>query len=239
MATTEFLNDPIGKAISDFKNGIRNTNIIVHSDLCEDDEMSVNYLFRSFNNMPPIEKKALTLCRGKILDVGAAAGCHANWLIENNYDILAIDTSQGAVDYLKQNNIPAENINFFKLNNVKFDTILMLMNGIGIAGKMASLEPFLLHAKSLLNHGGQIICDSTDIQYLYEDDDGGQWIDLNSQYYGEMEFQMEYADTKTNWFPWLYIDFDTLKEKCKLIGLKAELILTSENNQFLAKITVL
>jgi len=235
----DFENDPIGNAITDFQHGTVSQDIIVHSDLCEDDIMDVNYLFRSFENMPPIEKKALTMCKGKVLDVGAAAGCHAKWLNDNGFDILAIDTSEGAINYLKSLNLPSQKIDFHHLTEHKFDTILLLMNGIGIAGRIKQIERFLIHAKSLLNPSGQIICDSTDIQYLYEDDEGAQWVDLNSQYYGEMEFQMEYKDSKTNWFPWLYIDFDTLSEKCSNLGLNAELIMTSENNHFLAQITIL
>lgn len=232
-----FEKDPIGKAIHDFQNENATDHIIVHSDLCEDDEMQVSYLFRQFDNMPPIEKQALELCNGKILDVGAGAGCHAKWLIEQKLDTFAIDTSKGAVDYMKSVDIPCQHIDFYQLKNQTFDTILCLMNGLGIAGKLDQLDRFLTHAKSLLNDNGQIICDSTDIQYLYEDDEGGQWIDLNSNYYGEMEFQMEYKQTTTEWFPWLYVDFDRLSTHCEKIGLKATLILTSENNHYLAKIT--
>ena len=171
--------------------------------------------------MPPIEKKALQLCKGKILDVGAAAGCHSKWLTENNHKVLAIDTSKGAIEYLESQNIPCTEIDFHLHSNQTYDTILLLMNGIGIAGKLHRLEPFLMHAKTLLNTGGQIICDSTDIQYLYEDDEGGRWIDLNSAYYGEMEFQMEYKSVKSDWFPWLYIDFETLQQKCDNVGMKS------------------
>ncbi len=235
----DFENDPIGKAIYDFQHGMVTEPIIVHSDLCEDDEMQVGYLFRDFENMPPIEKKALQLCKGKVLDVGAAAGCHAKWLLDRNMEVLSIDTSKGAISFLEDENYPCQNIDFHQLNNIKFDTILFLMNGIGIAGKLDRLKSFLSHAKSLLNDGGQIICDSTDIQYLYEDNEGGQWIDLNSQYYGEMEFQMEYKNTTTSWFPWLYIDFNLLQEECNKTGLHAEQIMTSENNHYLAKITIL
>lgn len=232
-----FEKDPIGKAIHEFEKKEKLEDIIVHSDLCEDDFMSVPYLFRSYEEMPPIEKMALDLCKGTILDVGSGAGCHSKYLVKQKMDVTAIDTSAGAINHLTTSKIKALNIDFFQLKEVKYDTILMLMNGIGIAGKLDKLSHFLAHAKSLLNHNGQIICDSTDIQYLYEDEEGGTWIDLNSNYYGEMEFQMTYKNVKSDWFDWLYVDFDTLTKVAEKIGLKTEKLVDSENNQYLVKLT--
>ncbi|MFK8045978.1 MAG: class I SAM-dependent methyltransferase [Crocinitomicaceae bacterium] len=232
-----FEKDPLGFAISDFINKEETPDIIVHSDLCDDDTMPVPYLFRTFENMPPIEKKALSLCKGLVLDVGAGAGCHTLHLKNQNFAVKAIDTSHGVIEYLKSTKIDCDCIDFLSYKSSKFDTILMLMNGIGIAGDLESLEPFLHHAKSLMKPGGQILCDSTDISYMYIDDEGAKWMDLASNYYGEMQFQMTYKTAKTDWFPWLYIDFKTLETKAKNVGLKAEMIVDSENDQFLAKLT--
>ncbi len=234
-----FDKDPLGKAIDDFHNNSNLENIVVQSDLCEDDIIAIDYLFRNYNDMPPIEKKALSLCEGEILDVGAGAGCHTKWLLENKKKVFAIDNSKGSIDYLKSQNFPCEHIDFLHVKNKKYDTILLLMNGLGIAQKMSLLKPFLLHAKSILNTNGQIICDSTDIRYLYEDEEGGTWFDLNSEYYGEMQFKMTYRSTESDWFSWLYIDFNSLDKICQEIGLKAEKIIDSENDHYLAKITIL
>lgn len=233
----DFKNDPIGQAIYDYKNGKHDTNIIVHSDLCDDDNLPVEYLFREFKDMPPLEKKALEFCKGKILDVGAAAGCHSKYLLEKNFDTHAIDTSKGSFEHLQDLNISVKNTAFLNLKSITFDTILLLMNGIGIAGRLDKLDVFLNHCNLLLNKEGIVICDSTDINYLYEDNEGGRWTDLNSSYYGEMEFQMEYKSNKGEWFDWLYIDFETLKKHAEKAGFKIEKVFESENNEFLATLT--
>ena len=113
----------------------------------------------------------------------------------------------------------------------------MMMNGIGIAGKLSNLKHTLLHAKSLLKRGGKILCDSSDVKYLYEDEDGSLWIDLNSEYYGNFRFQMKYKKEKGPWFDWLYVDFDSLFTTCKEIGLKANRVMESDDH-FLAEITL-
>jgi len=227
------LNDPLGQAILDFSKHGFTENIIVHSDLCDDDVMPVPYLFRSFADMPEIEQHALSLCKGEVLEVGAGTGCHSKHLVNNGFSTLSIDTSKGAIDYLTSQDLASKKIAFLDYNDKKFDTILILMNGLGLAGKLIDLNSFLLHAKSLLNDGGKIITDSTDIRYLYEDDEGGVWMDLNSHYPGEMEFKMDYKTHSSDWFSWVYIDFETLEYEAEKAGLKATKIKEDDNFHYL------
>jgi 2-polyprenyl-3-methyl-5-hydroxy-6-metoxy-1,4-benzoquinol methylase len=228
--------DPIGKAILEYSKFKKPADIIVSSDICEDDIIPIELLFRTFDEMPEIEKIALNECKGKILDVGAGAGSHVKHLQNKGFKVLAIEISQGAVDYMISQHIDAKKINFFDYNNEKFDTILLLMNGIGIAGKLSNLENTLNHAKSLLNPGGQILCDSSDIKYLYEDEDGSIWTDLNSEYYGNFRFQMKYKKEVGAWFDWLYVDFENLFQIASKVGLKT-LRLIEKENHYLAKLT--
>ena len=170
------------------------------------------------------------------MEVGAGTGCHSKYLNKNGFDTFSIDTSPGAIDYIKSQNIPCQNIPLLTYKNECFDTILILMNGLGLAGKLNQVSDFLLHAKSLLNEDGIILADSSDIRYLYEDYDGGTWIDLNSPYPGEMEFQMEYKNHKSDWFPWVYIDYDTLEKEALKVGLKSTKIMENENFHYLVKL---
>ena len=229
--------DPIGSAIMDYAASKKPADIIVSSDICEDDIIPVEVLFRSLEEMPELEQLALDKCKGKVLDAGAGAGIHALELMDRGHEVKAIDISKGAVTYMKKQGIDAEQISFLNLKNEKYDTILMLMNGIGIAGKLANLERTLKHAKSLLKPGGKILCDSSDIKYLYEDEDGALWVDLNSEYYGNFRFQMKYKKEKGQWFDWLYVDFDNLFQAAQKVGLKASKIY-DENDNYLAEITL-
>jgi len=232
-------NDPLGQAILEFsKNGFTE-NIIVHSDLCDDDVLPVEYLFRSFDEMPEIEQKALSLCSGHVLEVGAGTGCHAKHLKEKGINTYSIDTSKGSIEYIKKQGLNCEKIPFLDFKGQTFDSILILMNGLGLAGKLINVSEFLTHAKSLLKKGGKIITDSTDIRYLYEDDEGGVWMDLNSQYPGEMEFKMDYKSHESDWFPWVYLDFETLEHEAKKIGLKALKIMEDDNFHYLTTLEII
>ncbi len=229
-------NDPIGLAIQDFTKGTNDQNIVVSSDICDDDIIPVEMLFRSYDEMPELEQLALSLCEGKILDVGAAAGVHAKFLSDKGLNTEAIDISQGAVDFMQNNGVKARKADFFKEQEGDFDTLLFLMNGIGIAGNLANLDATLLHAKKLVTAHGKLICDSTDIKYLYEDDNGGMWVDLNNEYYGNFRFQMHYKNQQTDVFDWLYVDFENLKQAAERTGWKA-VKRFSDNDHFLAELT--
>lgn len=228
--------DPIGKAILDYAKFKKPADIIVSSDLCEDDIIPVEVLFRSFEEMPELEKQALSLSRGKVLDVGAGAGVHALYLQDMGLQVDAIDLSEGAVQHMKSQGIKASKQDFFQYTGGPYDTILMLMNGIGIAGKLSNLERTLEHAKSLLKPGGQILCDSSDIKYLYEDEDGSVWIDLNNEYYGNFHFWMSYRKERGTRFDWLYADFDSLFKAAKNVGLKASRVYDKDDH-YLAQLT--
>jgi SAM-dependent methyltransferase len=228
--------DPIGKAITDFSRSKRPDDIIVCSEICEDDIIPIEVLFRNEDEMPELEVLALQNATGKILDVGAGAGTHANYLQNMGKDVTAIDISEGAVAFMQTQGLKSKKVDFFDLKDEKFDTILMLMNGIGVAGTLSNLEKTLEHAKSLLNPGGKILCDSSDIKYLYEDEDGSLWVNLNQEYYGNFRFQMKYKKETGPWFDWLYVDFDSLFNAAKNVGLKAVRLYDKDDN-YLAEIT--
>ena len=230
-------NDPIGTAILAYAKNQKPKDIIVSSDLCEDDIIPIEVLFRSYEEMPELEKLALKLCKGKILDVGAGAGIHSSHLKEQGMNVMAIDSSQGAIDYLKSKGIPCAKSTFDAFSGKSFDTLLFLMNGLGIAKTKANVSSFLNHAKTLLSPGGQILCDSSDVAYLYEEEDGSFWQDLNADYYGNFTFSMHYGEHSTPPFQWLYLDYDSLHELATQNGFNSQRVFVDEHH-YLAQLTL-
>jgi len=232
--------DVFGMALKDYQNGHYTEDIKTYSSLYEEDVIPIPYLFRTFNEMPKIEQKALQLAQGKVLDIGAGAGSHALYLQNKGYGVTALDNSEGAIDVCKDRGIKSTLLNnILDYSEEKYDTLLLLMNGIGLAGKLKNLSPFLQHLASLLLPNGQILLDSSDIVYMFEqDDDGGYWIPNDGTYYGEVEFEMEYKKQKSKPFDWVYVDINTLQNACESNGLNCELILSGEHYDYLAKLTL-
>lgn len=232
--------DIYGAALVEFQNNLSTEDITTYSSIAGEDSMPLSYLFRSYKEMPLLEQKALKLCKGNILDIGAGAGSHSIYLQENSKKVKAIDISKGAIEVCEQRGIKNARVeNIWELKNQKFDTLLALMNGTGICGKLENLGPFLKHLKTLLNKNGQILIDSSDIIYMFEDENGEHWIPSDIDYYGEVSFQMEYKKNKGDTFNWLYVDFNTLQRCANYNGFHCELISEGEHYDYLAKLTIL
>ena len=230
--------DPMGAAILDFQKHRKAARLRVLSSMFEEDEMPVTHLFRSIREMPVLEQKALQLAKGRVLDIGAGSGCHTLELQEKGLAVKAIDISPLSCEAMKLRGVKdAECINLFDDHlGTGFDTILLLMNGTGIAGKIEHLPALFQRLKVLLNPGGQILIDSSDLKYIYENEDGSFDINLNGAYYGEVDYQMIYKDVKGDRFDWLYVDFPLLKSIAETCGLHGELVAEGEHYDYLARI---
>lgn len=229
--------DPMGAAILDFQKQGKAARLRVLSSMFEEDEMPVTHLFRSVSKMPLLEQKALQLAKGRVLDIGAGAGCHTLALQEKGFTVKAIDISPLSCEAMKLRGVKdAECINLFDDHlGTGFDTILLLMNGTGIAGKIEHLPALFQRLKALLNPSGQILIDSSDLKYIYENEDGSFDINLNGAYYGEVDYQMIYKNVKGDRFDWLYVDFPLLKSIAETYGLHGELVAEGEHYDYLAR----
>jgi hypothetical protein len=109
-----------------------------------------------------------------------------------------------------------------------YDTLLLMMNGIGLSGTLNGLRDFFNAAKILLRAGGQLIFDSTDIAYLY----GGK-PPKTPEYYGEVLYRYEYRRQLSDWFKWLFIDRKTLATIAGMEGWKTRIICEDDRDQYL------
>ena len=226
--------DVFGQAILDYLLGDKAAIITTETSISEPDELPVSYLFRTYDEMPKIEQKALDLASGKVLDIGCGAGIHSLHLQNGKkMDVLALDASEGAMEACKKQGVKQTACQaVLNFNKGKYDTILLLMNGVGLAQSKAKLLNFLKHLKGLLTENGQILLDSSDIKYMYDKTD----LEELDDYYGDLMFTISYKTLSTS-FPWLFIDFENLKAMASAANLKCEKVITGENHDYLAKLT--
>jgi len=231
------MNDPFGEAIHDYFENEKAPDLIVNSNYTEGEEIAASWFFRTEKEMPIVERTALKRCNGKVLDIGAAAGCHAIILQKKGFNVTALEKSEKAVEIMRKRGIQkVVCIDIYNYSDNQFDTILLLMNGVGIGETLAGLEKLLNHLKTLLSEKGQILIDSTDIKYLFEEEDGSLWIDLtNEKYYGEMEYEVQYKKSVSK-FKWLFVDFKELKKVAGKAGLACILVENGKHHDFLAQL---
>ena len=232
------MKDLFGTAILDYQTNNSPEDIITETTISEADAMEVSYLFRSYKEMPKLEQKALQLAKGKILDVGCGAGSHSLYLQEKGLEVTSIDISENAIKACALRGVQNAQVqNVLDSNsNEKFDTILLLMNGTGIFGTLDQTSKYLQILKSLLAPNGQILVDSSDIIYMFdEDEDGSKWVSADG-YYGELTFTISYKNQTEEAFSWLYLDYNTLQNAAHANGLECELILEGEHFDYLARL---
>jgi SAM-dependent methyltransferase len=223
--------DVLGQAIFDHYHKLKPATLWIHNQYGPKEEMPVDTFFRDVDDMPDLELFAINECKGKVLDIGAGAGSHALFLQDRNVDVTAIDISPLAVQVMQGRGVKkAFEADIYTYHPGKFDTLLLLMNGIGLAGDLDGLKKLLMHFKSLLNTDGQILFDTSDINYLYE---GKLPLD---KYYGEIAYQYQYKQLKTDWFKWLYIDKQTLTKTAAEVGFSVEVLVEDEYDQYLIRL---
>jgi SAM-dependent methyltransferase len=231
------MKDLFGKAILDFQTNNHPQNLITETNISEADEMEVAYLFRNYNQMPKMEQKALQLSKGKILDVGCGAGSHSLYLQEKGFDVTAIDISENAIKTCQLRGLQNARVqNLLDISTEKFDTILLLMNGTGIFETLTQTTKYLQKLKSLLNTNGQILIDSSDIIYMFDEEDDGSYSIPANGYYGELTFTISYKNETETPFSWLYLDYNTLQNAAHANGLQCELIIEGDHFDYLAKL---
>ena len=244
--TTTSAPDILGQALLEYHHGRLDAALTVHCNVADDEQLPASYFFRSLLQMPELERMALDESRGRVLDLGAGAGCHTLELQSRGFaEVRAVDQSAGAVQVMQARGVrevARHDIGVARLaTELPYDTILMLMNGLGLTGTLAGLDSFLAHARTLLAPDGQILATSSDIRYLYEEEDGSVAINLNGPYYGEIEYQFSYQKQMGEKFPWLFIDAALLQDAAEVAGYTAEFLGEEDNDddneQYLVRLT--
>lgn len=224
--------DIFGEAAKAFYYDQDETDIIVESPDFDDDLISVQYLFRNFEEMPIIEQVALDNCHGKVLDVGCSVGSHSLWLQDQGLDVTGIDLSEGSVEIAQERGTKKVKVqDFYNLETEKFDTLLFLMNGSGIIGSLENIPKFFEQSRKLLNQNGKILMDSSDLIFLFDEKP-----DPAEGYYGELEFRIKYKDQSSESFPWLYIDPELLYEMAQKHRFNCEILKKGPHFDYLAEL---
>ncbi|MFD1164443.1 class I SAM-dependent methyltransferase [Sphingobacterium daejeonense] len=225
--------DVYGEALYDFQElGELKEPLLLHSSYGDIEEMPVEVFFREEDDIPELEYIALSLCDGKVLDVGAGAGVHALYLQAKGFDVDAMEISETACKIMEKRGVKnVIHADFFKFKEKKYDTLLFLMNGIGISGTIEGFRKLLIHSKELLTERGQLLFDSSNISYLYDE----YRIQRPDHYFGEINFQYEYKGNMGQPFQWLYIDQQTLIKIAHEENWVVQVLFEDDNDQYLVR----
>jgi SAM-dependent methyltransferase len=231
---------PHGLALLDYCRGDTSAAVVVHGEDGEQELVPIQVFFRGPSEFSALEEAALDLCRGRVLDVGAGAGCHSLVLQERNFGVYAIDILPEAIEVMRLRGVSrARCADIFTFPAESFDTLLLMMNGAGIAGTLSGLRRFLQQAHRIVAPDGQILLDSYDpgCPEKGKAEDADTIRAESTRYAGEMRFRLEYQGRRGPPYDWLFIDFDTLARQTRAMGWHAEVIWYEEEGHYLARLS--
>jgi len=225
--------DNLGRALYDYYKKRLKQPLILHNNYGKPEKQPIHVFFQDAQSMADLDLFALSLCRGKALDIGAGAGRHSMELAKRGLDVTSLDSSPSCVKLMKERGLPRViQSDIYNFEGEKFDTLLLMMNGIGLCQTLDALNELLAKFKTLLRKGGQVIFDSSDISYLYLDE-----LFPNDRYFGEIDYCYEYKGKMGEWFKWVYVDKETMRFKAEQAGFNFQVIYENGRDQYLARMT--
>ena len=230
---------PLELALRAHVDGDAGAFVWVEADDGTREKLPAAHFFRSQDELPAVEATALTLCEGSVLDAGAGAGSHALILQARGFDVTALDASAAAVEIMRRRGVRRAVLgDVFTHAGKPVDTLLLMMNGIGLAGTMAGLDRFLERARDLVKPGGQILFDSSDLRRSSDllEQAGIRMRRRSGRYFGEVTFRMTYRGRMGAFFPWLFVDPGTLAMRCRRFGWESRVAFEEESGDYLARV---
>jgi len=231
--------NPFSRALLDFHAGKLDAVFTIRRDDGFRQPVAAAQFF-DVERFPPLEGRALEECYGAVLDIGCAAGRHSLELRRRGWQVTSLDILSEMESILKDRGLTDVVIaDVFQLSGRRFDTLLMLMNGIGMTGNSNGLVRLLRHAHDLVVAGGQIVCDSIDVSAtLHPQHVAYREKNLaEGRPAGQQSFTMEYEGEQSAPFDWLHIDFESISQVCIATGWKAELLESESSGSYLCKLT--
>jgi len=227
---------PYVAALRAYHRGDRDVTLRLRSSLGEDESLPASIFFREGDDLFWFDRQALELCRGTVLDLGAGTGVHSLELQARGIDVLAVENSAGLVEIMRERGVRrAIRADFRWWRGPRFDTVLMLMNGIGPTGTLEGLDRFLLHAPGFLRRGGQILLDSAaaipEASPVAADD----WPPAGA-YPGQAWIDLEFEGRRGRPFRELYADMDMVRERASRAGWKSDVAVEGDG-AFLLRLT--
>jgi cyclopropane fatty-acyl-phospholipid synthase-like methyltransferase len=230
--------NPLGMALLAYHSGNTDACFTITRDDGFEQTVPVK-VFSEAHQFPDIEVRALDLCFGTVLDVGAAAGRHSLELHRRGMEVWSLDVLPETKQIMSERGVPRPNIgDVLSYSERVFDTVLMLMNGIGMVGTPQRLDEFLRHAHRLASPGGQILCDSIDVSVTQAPIHVAyRTKNIERGFYpGQQRFTIKYEGVLGAPFDWLHLDFASLAKHCQAADWNCQLIHQKPDGHYLARI---
>jgi len=232
---------PLGAALLAYHTGRNDAVLRIDSDVFDSENVAVRLYYRPDEDpLPDLDRRALDRCTGRVLDAGAGAGRHALDLQCRGLEVTALDVSADAVRVMQDRGISdVRQGDIYTSDLGTYDTILLLMNGIGLAGGPEGLNRLLGRFRQLLRSGGRVIFDAAGLDAAVHKDEFEEMTDMaiGRPQLGEVFFRLTFDDLEGSWYPWLFPTSTQLAEAARTAGFEFTIIGRGARGAFLVELT--
>jgi SAM-dependent methyltransferase len=232
---------PLGAALLAYHNGRHDALLRIDSDVFDSEDVAVRHYYRpDKDSLEDLDRRALERCTGAILDAGAGAGRHALDLQCRGHEVTAIDVAEDAVQVMLDRGISdVRQGDIFTSDLGSYDTILLLMNGIGLAGRHEDLQKLFNRFDDLLKPGGRVVFDAAglDTEISSLDAESLSQMAMGKPHLGEVFFRLTFDDLEGSWYPWLFPTSTQVGDAAHNAGFDFTVIGRGARGAFLAEVT--
>ena len=166
--------------------------------------------FSEYKNWAPIERKAMKLVKGRVLDIGCGAGRHSLYLQEKGFDVLGIDSSPLAIKICKLRGLKKARVMSLEAAEFganSFDTILTMGGNFGPLGTLTKARNSLNRFRQMTSKKGLIIGETLD-PYKTDNPAHLKYHESNrkrGRMSGQVRIRARFEKAVTEWFDWLMV----------------------------------
>jgi SAM-dependent methyltransferase len=230
---------PFGLALLDFWRGDKSACITIVRDDGFQEEVAMSTFFRGPDLFTGLEQTALERCRGFVLDAGAGSGRHSLALQSKGHSVCSIDVSADAVRVMREAGVlDCRQLDILEFDDSRFDTVLMMGHGVGMAGDIDGLHGLLKHLGTLLKPNSQVLLDSLDpratsepLHLAYHEANRKA-----GRYFGQIRLQLRYKGQTGPAYGWLLIDPETMAKHALATGWAVDILWRQDDGNYLGRL---
>lgn len=229
-------NDAYGEELWGYYKFKKDFEIVERSDGYFGEPGFSSIYFSEFKDWNPLEKQAIKLAKGRILDIGCGAGRHSLYLQYKGFPVVGIDKSPLAVKICRLRGLKRvkqmriDEVGTFRPNS--FDTIIMMGCNFGLMGSRNNARRILKHFYRISSQKAMIICSTRD-PYQTDEKVHLAYHKLNrkqGRMGGQIRMRIRYERCTSDWFDYLFVSKNDLISILKDSGWMVVKYLEIRNN---------
>ena len=227
--------DAYGHTYWNYMKGLTSFSVVERSDGYVNVDAGFKEAFATYKDWDRHDKDAIKHANGRVLDIGCGAGRVGRYMQEKGQPYFGIDNSPLSIRVCKQRGVkdvkimPIEGIGSFKEGT--FGSVVMLGNNFGLFGSLEKARRLLKQMYRITTATGLIVTETRD-PYITDNPVHFRYHKENikkGRMGGQLKLRIRFMQYSTDWFDYLYVSRDEMRELLEGTGWRVKKFFLSRN----------